>query len=166
MPEQVFIALGSNLGDRVGNVAEATLRIDNLPATRVLAVSSLYETSPVGKTDQPRFINAVLAAVTDLAPRDLLAHLLAIETLMGRTRGERWGPRLIDLDLLLHGDVILDEPGLTLPHPRMAERPFVLVPLTEIAPLARDPLTNRLWRDTLAALPAGDWGHRLTDDDG
>lgn len=161
MPDQAHIALGSNLGHREGHIAEAALRIDDLPGTRVEIISSLYETEPVGKTDQPRYVNAVLCVETDLEPPDLLVHLLAIERAMGRVRREAWGPRTIDLDLLLHGDHVISSDGLTLPHPRMGERHFVLVPLLEISPLAQNPATGRLWQEALDALPALPWGRRL-----
>jgi 2-amino-4-hydroxy-6-hydroxymethyldihydropteridine diphosphokinase len=124
-----YIGLGSNLGDRVANVRRA---LDEL---RPASTSRLVETDPVGYLDQPRFVNAVALVGTDLAPRALLDRLLGIECDLGRTRdGPRFGPRTIDLDLLLYDDLVLDEPGLTIPHPRMHERRFVLEPLAEIAP--------------------------------
>jgi 2-amino-4-hydroxy-6-hydroxymethyldihydropteridine diphosphokinase len=129
----VYIGLGSNLGDR-----EATIRHGlELLATRgdieVEAVSSLRETDPVGYEDQPRFLNAAAALRTELAPRALLERLLEIERGLGRDRtGPRFGPRTLDLDLLLYGDEQIDEPGLTVPHPRIAERRFVLEPLAEL----------------------------------
>ena len=105
------------------------------PGIRVLAVSSVRETDPVGYEDQPRFLNAACAIETGLGPRELLERLLAIERALGRERtGPRFGPRTIDLDLLLYGNETLDEPGLTVPHPRLAERLFVLEPLLELAP--------------------------------
>ena len=100
----------------------------------VVAVSTLRETDPVGVTDQPRFLNGVAALETELAPRELLDVLLAVERRLGRERRERWGPRTIDLDLLLYGDEVIDEAGLTIPHPRLHERRFVLEPLAELAP--------------------------------
>jgi 2-amino-4-hydroxy-6-hydroxymethyldihydropteridine diphosphokinase len=164
MPEIAFIGLGANLGAREQSIAEAVRRIDELPATRVKRRSSLWETAPVGKTDQPSFVNAVAEVETDLSPQDLLDHLLAVETAMGRARRERWGPRVIDLDLLLHGDTVVETEKLTLPHPRMAERHFVLAPLVELAPDLLDPLTRRPWKDILADLPIIDWGHPLSAD--
>jgi 2-amino-4-hydroxy-6-hydroxymethyldihydropteridine diphosphokinase len=126
---RAFVGIGSNLGDR-----EATIRaaIDALPG--VIAVSQLRETDPVGVTDQPAFLNGAVALETELSPRELLDRLLAVERELGRERRERWGPRTIDLDLLLYGDEAIDEAGLTVPHPRLHERRFVLEPLADIAP--------------------------------
>jgi 2-amino-4-hydroxy-6-hydroxymethyldihydropteridine diphosphokinase len=129
-----FLALGSNQGDRASLLAQALGRLDRVPGIQVVAVSSLYATAPVGREDQPEFLNAVAQVRTGLSPRELLAACLRIEAELGRIRTERWGPRTIDLDLLLHGDTQLAEAALTLPHPRMSERAFVLVPLAEIAP--------------------------------
>ena len=128
-----YVGLGSNLGDR-----EATLRdaLELLGAhVEVRAVSSFRETEPVGVVDQPRFLNGAAAVDTTLSPRELLDALLAVERSLGRTReGPRFGPRTIDLDLLLYGDESLDEPGLTVPHPRLHERAFALDPLAELDP--------------------------------
>jgi 2-amino-4-hydroxy-6-hydroxymethyldihydropteridine diphosphokinase len=128
-----YIGLGANLGDREGNLRSALGRLAELGPLRV---SSFRETDPVGVTDQPRFLNAAAKLETDLGPRDLLERLLEIERELGRDRSgeERWGPRPIDLDLLLYGDDLIDEPGLSVPHPRLAERRFVLEPLHELAP--------------------------------
>jgi 2-amino-4-hydroxy-6-hydroxymethyldihydropteridine diphosphokinase len=128
-----FIGLGSNLGDREGNLRAALARLAELGEVRA---SSFRETDPVGVTDQPKFLNAAAELSTDLPARDLLDALLAIERDLGRDRAreERWGPRTLDLDLLLYGDDVIDEPGLTVPHPRLAERRFVLEPLHELAP--------------------------------
>ena len=125
-----YIGLGSNLGDRGENLRRA---LERLGAARV---STIRETDPVGVTEQPRFLNAVAELETDLPPRALLDRLLEIERDLGRDREseERWGPRAIDLDLLLYDDEVIDEPGLTVPHPRLAERRFVLEPLAELAP--------------------------------
>jgi 2-amino-4-hydroxy-6-hydroxymethyldihydropteridine diphosphokinase len=130
-----YIGLGSNLGDREATLRRALARMNAWPGITVDAVSRFRETDPVGYTDQPRFVNAVAAVETDLEPRALLDALLAIERAMGRTReGPRFGPRTIDLDLLLYADRVVDEPGLRVPHPRMHERAFVLEPLAELAP--------------------------------
>jgi 2-amino-4-hydroxy-6-hydroxymethyldihydropteridine diphosphokinase len=132
---RAYIALGSNLGDSKRLVQEAMAALGQLPGTRLVASSGLYLTPPWGVTEQPPFVNAVAEVATTLAPRDLLEALLDTERAFGRVRdGERWGPRTLDLDLLLHGDRVLDEDGLSLPHPRLAERAFVLLPLAEIAP--------------------------------
>jgi 2-amino-4-hydroxy-6-hydroxymethyldihydropteridine diphosphokinase len=129
------VALGSNVGDRAAHVEAAIAALGALPATALLRRSGLFETEPVGPVAQGRFINAAAVIETTLAPRDLLAALQAIERGRGRVRdpGGRWGPRTLDLDLLLYGDAIIDEPGLTVPHPRLHERLFVLDPLAEIA---------------------------------
>ena len=130
-----YIALGANLADPAAQVRAAFAELDRLPDTRLVAASSLYCTAPIGYAEQPEFINAVAAVETGLAPRQLLQELLALEQRCGRVRGaERNGPRTLDLDLLLYGDTVLQSPELTLPHPRLHLRAFVLVPLAEIAP--------------------------------
>jgi 2-amino-4-hydroxy-6-hydroxymethyldihydropteridine diphosphokinase len=134
---RAFIALGGNVGDVENTLIEALFEIDGLPQTSVRSQSGFYRTRAWGRTDQPDFVNAVAELSTWLAPRILLDKLLEIEERHGRVRsdGEKWGPRELDLDLLVYGDESLDEPGLHLPHPRLHERAFVLVPLAEIAPL-------------------------------
>ena len=136
-----YIGLGSNLGDREATLREGLRRLGALDGIEVAAVSTFRETDPVGKLDQPRFLNAAAALETDLPPRELLACLLEVERALGRDRGaeERWGPRTIDLDLLLYGDETIAEPGLEVPHPRLAERAFVLEPLLELDPSLRLP---------------------------
>jgi 2-amino-4-hydroxy-6-hydroxymethyldihydropteridine diphosphokinase len=128
-----FVGLGSNLGDRERNLLEAVGRLGEIGLVRV---SAFRDTDPLGVVDQPNFLNAVAELSSDLSPRELLDRLLEIELELGRdrTKAERWGPRTIDLDLLLYGDEVIDEPGLTLPHPRLAQRRFVLEPLHELAP--------------------------------
>lgn len=128
------IGLGANLNDPAVQVEYALAELDRLPGTRLIARSSLYASAPVGYVDQPDFINAVAQVETSLAPRALLAALLDIEHRHGRERSFRNAPRTLDLDLLLYGNAHFHEDGLTLPHPRMAERGFVLLPLLEIAP--------------------------------
>jgi 2-amino-4-hydroxy-6-hydroxymethyldihydropteridine diphosphokinase len=131
---RAYIALGANLGNPVATINDA---IDALVALRgciFLAVSSLYRTAPVGLKRQPDFINAVVCVKTHLGPRELLEELFALEARFGRERTIRNAPRTLDLDLLLHGDTVQDDPAATLPHPRMHERAFVLAPLVEIAP--------------------------------
>jgi 2-amino-4-hydroxy-6-hydroxymethyldihydropteridine diphosphokinase len=130
----VFIGLGSNLNDPQAQVLQALKALDGLPHTRVLARSSLYRSAPVGFLDQPDFINAVARLETELAPRALLGALLALERAYGRTREFPNAPRTLDLDLLLYGDLRHHEHGLTVPHPQMHKRAFVLLPLLEIAP--------------------------------
>jgi len=128
------IGLGANLNDPAAQVQYALAELDRLPATRLIARSSLYASAPVGYVDQPDFINAVAQVETELAPRALLAALLDIEHRHGRERSFRNAPRTLDLDLLLYDGAHFHEDGLTLPHPRMCERGFVLLPLLEIAP--------------------------------
>ena len=133
---KAWIALGSNLDNPAVRVAGALEELDHLPDTRLIGRSSLYETRPWGMTDQPNFINAVAAVKTGLEPRPLLDALLDLELAQGRRRDaeERWGPRRLDLDLLLYDELTMDTDRLTLPHPRMHERAFVLVPLLEVDP--------------------------------
>ena len=134
-----YIGLGTNLGDRRGALEMALREMHQPPIINVERVSSVYETAPVGVTEQPDFLNAVARVVTTLPPRALLDALLNLENKMGRVRTLRWGPRVIDLDLLIYGDAQLGEPGLEVPHPRLRERAFVLGPLAEIAPELRLP---------------------------
>lgn len=131
-----YVALGANLGDPAAQVERALAELAQLPQTRLTARSGLYLSKPVGYTDQPDFINAVAELRTALSPRALLDALLDLEHRQGRDRGIKNGPRTLDLDLLLYDGLALHEAGLTLPHPRMAERAFVLAPLAEIAPEA------------------------------
>ncbi len=128
-----YLSLGSNLGDRVENLTEAVRRL-SAPHTRVTGISSVYETAPQGKTDQPNFVNIAVEVDTDLDPRELLRHAQSVEQGMGRLRKERWGPRIIDLDIVRYGDITMDGDELTLPHPRMHERAFVLIPVLEVNP--------------------------------
>jgi len=131
---RAYIALGSNLAQPEAQVNQAFEALARLPDSRLLARSSLYRSAPVGYADQPDFINAVARIETQLAPHDLLQSLLGIEQEFGRVREFRNAPRTLDLDLLLYDDIQFHEPGLTLPHPRMHERAFVLLPLLEIDP--------------------------------
>jgi 2-amino-4-hydroxy-6-hydroxymethyldihydropteridine diphosphokinase len=126
-----YVGLGSNLGDRLENLRRAVELLDASDGVAVVRTSSVYETDPVGPP-QPDFLNAVAEISTDLGPHELLARCKAIEAELGRTPGERWGPREIDLDLLLYGDERIDTGELVVPHPRMNERAFVLVPLREL----------------------------------
>jgi 2-amino-4-hydroxy-6-hydroxymethyldihydropteridine diphosphokinase len=129
----VYVGLGSNLGDREGTIRQALERLEADGRIEVLAVSSLRETDPVGYLDQPRFLNGAAALRTELPARALLERLQDVERELGRDRsGPRFGPRTIDLDLLLYGGETVDEPGLEIPHPRLAERRFVLEPLAEL----------------------------------
>jgi 2-amino-4-hydroxy-6-hydroxymethyldihydropteridine diphosphokinase len=148
---RAYVGLGANLGPR-----EQTLRsaVDLLAATEgmdILAVSELRETEPVGVVDQPPFLNGAVALETTLSPRALLDLLLEVERSLGRIREERWGPRLIDLDLLVYGDEVIDEPGLRVPHPRLHERAFALEPLAELDPELEIPGRGRV-SELLSAL--------------
>ena len=130
-----YIGLGSNLQGPAGQIESALDELREIPETRVISRSSLYRSSPLGGIEQPDFVNAVAAVLTTLGPRDLLRNLKAIERRRGRDRnGQRWGPRVIDLDLLVFSRAVLSEAGLSIPHPGIAERNFVLLPLREIAP--------------------------------
>ncbi|MGI2326067.1 MULTISPECIES: 2-amino-4-hydroxy-6-hydroxymethyldihydropteridine diphosphokinase [unclassified Methylococcus] len=132
---KAYIGLGGNLGNAAETVRTARRAIGAVPGVRELAFSSLYRSAPMGPSDQPDYVNAVMAVATSLAPQALLHALQRIERIHGRVRtGERWGPRTLDLDLLLYDDLVLDTETLRLPHPGIAEREFVLYPLAEIAP--------------------------------
>jgi 2-amino-4-hydroxy-6-hydroxymethyldihydropteridine diphosphokinase len=132
---RAYVGLGANLGDREATLERAVELLEQRPGVEVVAVSSFRETDPVGYLDQPRFLNGAVAIETSLAPADLLDELLAVEQELGRVReGPRYGPRTVDLDLLLVDGVVLDEPGLTVPHPRLHERAFALEPLAELDP--------------------------------
>ena len=141
-----YVGVGANIGDR-----EATIRAAIAALPGVVAVSELRETDPVGVTEQPAFLNGAVAVETELSARELLESLLMIERGLGRERGPRWGPRTIDLDLLLYGGETVDEPGLTVPHPRLHERRFALEPLADLDPELAVPGRGRV-RDLLAEL--------------
>ena len=129
-----YLGLGSNIGDRRANLAEAVQRLAQIPAIEIVKTSSIYETAPVGPQDQPDFFNQVVQAEVSCSGRRLLELVEGIEQDMGRVRTRRWGERIIDIDILLYGDETIDEPDLQIPHPQMLVRQFVLVPLAEIAP--------------------------------
>ncbi|HSE80835.1 MAG TPA: 2-amino-4-hydroxy-6-hydroxymethyldihydropteridine diphosphokinase [Gaiellaceae bacterium] len=149
---RAYVGLGANLGDREATIRRAVERLGAEPGIEVVAVSTLRETEPVGYADQPSFLNGAAVIETGLSPRDLLDRLLAVEQDLGRVREarERYGPRTIDLDLLLYGDVAVDEPGLVVPHPRLAERRFALEPLHELDSSLRLP-DGRAVRELLAS---------------
>jgi len=138
---RAFVGLGSNLGDREANLRRAVEELGALPGTAVVGVSRLLDTAPVGVRDQPRFLNGAVELDTSLEPRELLNGLMSVERALGRDRAgvPKGGPRTIDLDLLLYGDAEIDEPGLEVPHPRLAERRFVLEPLADLDPALEVP---------------------------
>lgn len=147
---RAYVGVGANLGDREATIRRAV----ELLGEDVVAVSELRETEPWGYADQPRFLNGAILLETELEPRALLDRLLAVERRLGRVRGPRYGPRTIDLDLLLYGDRELDEPGLTVPHPRLHERAFALEPLLDLDPELELPGRGRV-SDLLAGLQSG-----------
>jgi 2-amino-4-hydroxy-6-hydroxymethyldihydropteridine diphosphokinase len=139
---RVFVGMGSNLGDRAGMLNRAAAELGRVPGVRLAACSPVYETDPVGKTDQPRFLNAACEIQTSLAPPDLLRELKLIEERLGRAGVERWGPREIDLDILLYDGLVHSGSGITVPHPELEHRRFVLVPLRELDPDVVHPVSG------------------------
>ena len=153
MPAQVYLSLGSNVGDREAQLRHAEARLS--AAGRFVKASSFYETEPVEFTDQPWFLNCAVELETAKTPRELMAIILRIEEEMGRRRVQKKGPRLIDIDILLFDNEVVSFPDLTIPHPAMHERRFVLEPLAEIAPEVLHPVFKKTIRELLAALPKG-----------
>ncbi len=151
---RALVGLGSNVGDRRASLAHAVSLLRGAPSVRVVALSALYETPPWGYTAQAPFLNAVLSLDTALGPRQLLVALKSFEARIGRRRTFRWGPRVIDLDLLAYDDLTLDRPGLSLPHPAIPDRAFVLVPLADVDPGYRSP-DGRAIPELLASLDLG-----------
>ena len=149
-----FIGLGSNLGDREAMIRQALEALAALTQTELLRASSLYDTEPVGDVEQPNFLNAVAHVDTSLPARQLLWNLLLIEKRLGRERARRWGPRTIDLDLLLYGNEVIEEADLRVPHPELTRRAFVLVPLVELDPTLVHPVTGGTMLSHLSRLGA------------
>jgi 2-amino-4-hydroxy-6-hydroxymethyldihydropteridine diphosphokinase len=156
MPRQVYLGLGSNLGDRAGYLRRA--RENLAPEVNLLRASSVYETPPWGYTDQPAFLNQVVEVQTDLEPEALLVKLKGIESELGRVKNFRYGPRCIDLDILFYENRVYQSERLTIPHPSLAERAFVLVPINELAPNFVHPLLHKAISELLAALG----GHEIS----
>jgi 2-amino-4-hydroxy-6-hydroxymethyldihydropteridine diphosphokinase len=150
---RAYVGLGSNLGDRAAYLLLGLSALSRLPKTHLLRLSPVYETAPVGPP-QPPYLNMVAELETELSPKGLLAEMLRVEKALGRERRERWGPRTLDLDLLLYGDLVLEEEGLSVPHPRLHERAFVLVPLLDLLPEGRHPLLGQSFAELLASLDA------------
>ncbi len=159
MPHIVYLSLGSNVGDREAQLRDAENRLAQLG--RLIAVSSFYETEPVEFTRQPWFLNCAVAIETSSTPEDLMASILRIEEEMGRRRLQNKGPRSIDIDILLFADAIVQSSELTIPHPAMHQRRFVLEPLAEIAPQALHPMSKKTIRELLDELPDGQTVRRV-----
>ncbi len=153
MPHTAYIGIGSNLDSPAGNCLTADQRLSEHPAITVVARSSLYQSEPFGKTDQGWFVNSVAQIKTSLSPDELLQACLTIEQEMGRTRNEKWGPRIIDLDILFYDDLIIQQEGLEIPHPGIPERSFVLAPMNEIAPDFIHPKLKKTIETLLQEIP-------------
>ena len=159
MHKIVYLSLGSNLGDREANLRTAIEKLGEFG--NIAAVSSFYETEPVEVTAQPWFVNCAVKLDTEKMPRQLISAILALEQSMGRQRKQQMGPRTIDIDVLLFGSSVIEIPSLTIPHPHLHERRFVLEPLAEIAPDARHPIFKRSMRELRDALPPGQTVRKL-----
>ena len=155
----IYLALGANLGDRQANIALALRMLE--PLVRVEAVSSLWESPPQGPADQPPYYNAACRVITGLRPLPLLRHVKRVEHAIGRRAGERWGPRPIDIDIALYDDLVLSDADLTIPHPMLSQRAFVLRPILDIDPDAVDPASGERLADVLARV--GEDGLKLVD---
>jgi len=152
---KAFISIGSNIGDRLNNLKEAVRALHSHEGISVLSVSSIYETEPVGYTDQAEFLNLATGIETELSAHDLLAVCQEIEQELGRVRDVRWGPRTVDLDILLYNKDNIEDEDLVVPHPRMHVRAFVLIPLLEIEPTIEHPVTGKLYSEEVAVRDDG-----------
>lgn len=150
MAHTIFLSMGSNLGDRLTNLQDAIRSLP--PIIQLLSQSQIYETEPWGYTEQPAFLNLVVKASTELSPKKVLTFIKDIEVALGRKATFRFGPRLIDLDILLYDDLVLNSPRLTIPHPRLSERGFVLIPLAELAPDLIHPVTRKTIQQLLSTI--------------
>lgn len=148
---RVYLGIGSNLGDRKKNISSAFEALDKEKNISPVRISAIYETEPEYVKNQPKFLNCAAEISTLLLPAGLLKLLKEIEKKLGRTKGELWGPRVIDLDILLYGSLIVDQPGLRIPHPRFEERIFVLLPMAEIAPDLRHPVSGKTMKELLCS---------------
>ncbi len=164
MRHTAYIGIGSNLKSPAENCLNAVERINKHPDLTLVARSSLYQSEPFGITDQDWFINSVVQLTTSLSPEDLLRTCLSIEQAMGRTRTKKWGPRIIDLDILFYDDLILKQEGLEIPHPGIAERSFVLAPTNEIAPEFIHPKFKKPIRTLLLEIPNPQQVNRISSD--
>lgn len=163
MKDRVFLSIGSNSGDRAANCKKALALLSGSPSVEVVAVSPFYETEPWGVREQARFVNAAVEIRTPLAPHELLALLRSIEAAVGREKTFRWGPRVIDLDIVFYGARVVDEHGLEIPHPRAQERAFVLVPLNDIAPDFTHPVLGKTVSELLGSLGGARAAKRLPE---
>ena len=152
---RVFLGLGSNVGEREKYLNSAVAELQKIRHTKVVWTSSVYETDPVGKTDQPKFLNAAVEIETQLGPKELWGEVKMIEQKLGRTTTERWGPREIDVDLLLYDGLVFQDDEVTVPHPEMERRSFVLIPLKEIAPDLVHPINGMTVEELVAACKDG-----------
>lgn len=150
--KKAYVGLGSNLGEREHLIRTAAERLNLIPGTELVRVSSLYDTKPVGDIEQPDYLNAVALVLTELDPERLLWNLLLIERELGRSRRRRWEPRPIDLDLIFFDNAVVEKPGLTVPHPEAHKRAFVLVPMSELAPNLVHPVLGKTMAELLGEL--------------
>ena len=164
MKIEAYLSLGSNIGNRSENCKKALRELNKVDGIKLLATSNLYETRPVGYEDQANFVNMAAKIETDLSPSRLLFEMQNIEKRLGREKSFRWGPRIIDLDILLYGDKIINMPDLNIPHPRMNERAFVLIPLAEIGAKVKHPVSGIGIAELRASLEEGDGIRRLEAD--